>query len=433
MVFAIYTLAMTSVSSSECSSIFSESRSSLLERYRIAALRALVLADIFTTRDFEVLQALVLYLFSDTDSKLSLSLIAIASRIAQCIGLPPTTDDPSITVFETEMRVRLWWQFRGLEICSVSLLIPHAKPPFTDHTGIRAPLNVNDADLHPAMAELPVAQPGPTEMLFPLIKFEAIQWIQTSLRGKRLFQSLHPTASIKRLTTGELNETIDDLQRHIDARFTRFLDDRIPLHFLALNLIRSFFSNMRLKANHPRKRLEPKSSGGDSVDPHEVDQEELDAWFDSALQVLESRAAISQTVFSSRLYAHMAGRLDMDALIYVLSDLRQPQRLGAKADKAWKLVGQIYSTCQGSTFGSDSSFCVAMGDLVLEAWNARVQEPRITQDIEVPPYIQTLQAARATREGGERHSLDELVRPEMIDWDDAYWGTLYNVTGVNFL
>jgi len=85
--FAIYNLAITPMSSDDCQASFGESRDTLLTRYRAATVRALVVADFLTTRELEVLQALILFLFADPESELTCTLIGAAIRLGQKMGL----------------------------------------------------------------------------------------------------------------------------------------------------------------------------------------------------------------------------------------------------------------------------------------------------------------------------------------------------------
>lgn len=62
VMFSVYALAITSMKTADCVEAFGETRSVLLHRYRSAAAQALIAAELHTTRDLEVLQALVLFL-----------------------------------------------------------------------------------------------------------------------------------------------------------------------------------------------------------------------------------------------------------------------------------------------------------------------------------------------------------------------------------
>lgn len=62
MMFAIYTLAVTSLSEVECEITFQENKHSLLGKYQKACRQALINARFLQTSDLMVLQAYVLFL-----------------------------------------------------------------------------------------------------------------------------------------------------------------------------------------------------------------------------------------------------------------------------------------------------------------------------------------------------------------------------------
>jgi hypothetical protein len=62
LMFAMYLLAVTSLSSSDCQTHFGDEKGQLLKRYRNGAVQSLMAAGLFSTRELEVLQAFVLFL-----------------------------------------------------------------------------------------------------------------------------------------------------------------------------------------------------------------------------------------------------------------------------------------------------------------------------------------------------------------------------------
>jgi hypothetical protein len=66
VMFSIYALAVSSLKHADCVQVFGESKAVLLNRYRSAAALALVGLEIHSTRNLEVLQALILYLVHPT-------------------------------------------------------------------------------------------------------------------------------------------------------------------------------------------------------------------------------------------------------------------------------------------------------------------------------------------------------------------------------
>ncbi len=155
ILFAIYSLAVASMSADECQASLGETRGVLLARYRSATLRALVAADFLTTRELEVLQALVLFLFADPESELSSTLAGAAVRLGQKMGLHREHTDAKMSFFEKEMRLRLWWQLFGLDSRARVLSTPGRRPRASELGDVRLQLNLIDADLNPDMTEPP--------------------------------------------------------------------------------------------------------------------------------------------------------------------------------------------------------------------------------------------------------------------------------------
>jgi hypothetical protein len=62
IMFSVYTLAITSLSPSDCRKLFDQDKEILLEEYRRSTMQSLIAAELLSTRDLEVLQAFVLFL-----------------------------------------------------------------------------------------------------------------------------------------------------------------------------------------------------------------------------------------------------------------------------------------------------------------------------------------------------------------------------------
>ncbi|OJJ45916.1 hypothetical protein ASPZODRAFT_152870 [Penicilliopsis zonata CBS 506.65] len=386
MLFSIYMLAVTALSPEECLSLFKEPRDELVTRYRNATLRALVAADFLTTRDLEVLQAFVLYLFADCESELAATLTSAALRIGQKMGLHRDEPRLSSSFFEREMRIRLWWQLCGLDArCRpVSVSSASHSPP---ELGIRLPLNVNDADLHPDMTDAPLEPAGPTEMVFVLMKLQVTVWLQSG--NLKIFDFLNPTQT---LATEVKDAAIDQLEA-IYLHNHRRLDIRIPIHRLAVTVARLNVARLRFKVHHPRWQ-----------EKAQLPKQRKEMLFRTALTVLETLDTMLATApFSTPLLVHLTTRVQMDPLIYVLSELRE-RAAGEDVSLAWRLVERIYDAhpelipVEQTAHGS---FFTALGDLTIEAW----QKCARTETVSAPVFIQLLL---------DRHGV--LSIDEWTDW-----------------
>lgn len=75
------------------------------------------------------------------------------------------------SLFEVEMRRRLWWHICTLDVRTAQ---DHGSEPSILESAFNTelPSNINDASVHPDMSESPQSQPGKTEMMFSLVRFE---------------------------------------------------------------------------------------------------------------------------------------------------------------------------------------------------------------------------------------------------------------------
>jgi hypothetical protein len=114
--FCVYFGAVTSLSNQECESIFLQDRSVLCSRFRLGVETLLSSYQLTSTDDLRVLQAFALYLvlLRNHDAELSWKLTGLATRLGYSLGLH-REGDFGLSIFDTEIRRRLWWQITVLE------------------------------------------------------------------------------------------------------------------------------------------------------------------------------------------------------------------------------------------------------------------------------------------------------------------------------
>ena len=408
IMFAVYTLAIGSLSPSDCLKLFDQDRDTLFEQYRKSTMQSLTAAELLSTRDIEVLQAFVLFLvgidpakearsvprltatqLSDPDSDSTATLTALAVRIAQKMGLDREKPPAKHSFFETEMRIRLWWQIRGLDARArhqLSMCLP--SPEFGSH--VRLPLNVNDSELHPNMAEAPTIHTGTTEMLYCLLKHEVGQWFRTSALASKLFFKHKEQRGLFGSTQPleVKDQAIKELETIYVEKYLQHCDPRIPLHFISLSTSQLALCRMKFISHHPRNQPD----GG-----AHISQAESDFVFENGVRLLELDTECTKTQFSQQLLSSMTAKSQIDAAIYVLSELRR-RATGDLVTTAWKVVGTLYEEHPILTQDTTNTFYVALGDLTLSAWETRQRELLQRQGARIeeitPPYIYSLMATR---------------------------------------
>ncbi|KAK1566185.1 C6 zinc finger domain-containing protein [Colletotrichum navitas] len=424
MLFVIYALAVASTSGDECLLAFGETKVALSNRYRHATFRALVEADFLTTRDFEVLQALVLFLFSGPDSELTSTLTGAAIRIGQKIGLHLYKADPNISAFDGEMRVRLWWQLYGID-ARTRAAGRSSQPSAGEFGNVCLPLNVNDADLHPEMTELPTEHTGPTEMSYVLVKFEVTNWVRSSARASVILDLCSQGTARGTKQTGLEDKAIDELEARYHEKFLRHLDHNVPLYALTYAMAKIAIARMRCKVHNPRGQA---WGVGEAL----MSREKGDVLFESILTWLEMLDLALRTKFSSHLITHMTTRYTLDAYIYMISDLRR-RCSGERVALAWRLVEKLYEEHPEMIRDiSQNTFFAALGDLTLEAWEARRKELVDSQETRAaglsPAFIHSIwdqrrnQAVQVSQlSAPELQNLDAVGLMENGDLDWEYW------------
>ncbi|CAK7237365.1 hypothetical protein SCUCBS95973_009934 [Sporothrix curviconia] len=450
LLFAVYLLAVTAMGQADCEALLGESKMELLLRYRVAALRALVAADFLVARDVEVLQALLLFLMADPESDLTNNLVGVAMRLGQRLGLHQA-DSPAaakLSVFDREMRIRLWWALCGLW-ARAGLTHPTAlKTALLELGDVRLPLNVNDADLHPDMTEVPVVSSHkPTEMLCVLVKYEFSNWVRASPSITQTFEMIvrsgamgSPPAEGERAEAAAAKEehikkreedAVQRIERVYEEKFVRWLDTRIPLHGLAHAMIRLALARMRFKMYHPRNFATSAGAVHYASSGWQIPTGRLStsALFEAAVCLLEMIDYSTHSPFASHMYMHMTLLFQIDALICVTSELRQ-RASGERVALAWRLIENIHTShpeIASPATQPHKAFYTALGDLTLEAWATR--EAHLQREgsaaVVVPGFIQQLRGskvqAQAQAQGEQAVSPSAGVQVEELDLGWTCW------------
>lgn len=423
ILFAIYTLAVTSISSVDCQASFGETRSTLLTRYRAATVRALMAAEFLTTRELEVLQALVLFLLADPESDLTSTLVGAMLKLGQKMGLHRESTDPKSSLFEKEMRVRLWWQLCGLHSRSRAVT-PGMKLPPSELGDVRLPLNVNDADLHPDMIEPPIEHNGPTEMLCVLMKFEVSNWLRSSPKAAKVFENILQGPIRGKISIEMEDEAIDELEAIYQEKYLRNSDKRIPLHGLTHAMAKLAVARMRFKVHHPQRQAAV--NGGEVY----MTPEESAMLFHSAVTLLEMVDVGIHSIVSSHLFLHMTSKFQIDAYIYVISDLRK-RCSGDRVDMAWTLVKNLYNEHPELIADVENTFSGALGSLIAEASEQHKLQHFCGADgsAVTPEFFRSLLSQRRHAAQGsiqiplvpDSHDSAGLVSTNNNDIDWEYW------------
>ena len=342
-------------------------------------------------------------------------LTGVAVRIGQTIGIHRDGTVLGLSVFDTEMRRRLWWQIVQLDgqsthRCGLDF------STWSKSSNSHIPTNLNDSDLWPGMETMPAEHIGATEMIFCLVKATFEQFFKDTGSGNPFDGNLGSNTK----TMVDKDRSINELEAHLENKFLRFCDPSIPLHFVANGVARSAIYALRVMVHHPRQYPDKGAS---------MPQEEKDMLFILSLKMIELGSMDRSIEHLRHFFWNMFARLKLDVFVYMLGEL-QHRTLGESVERAWHQVKLAYEFHPEVSIIGDRSntLCVAIGNLTLKAWHCR--EIELTHILgrrpEVPAFVETL---RSQRRGGKSLSAATTILGSETSTQTAEESILDNFKG----
>ncbi|KAJ5976362.1 hypothetical protein N7481_010069 [Penicillium waksmanii] len=386
LLFAIYYVAVYSMSEEDCANYLKQKRSAIMQQYHHAARQALVNASFLRTTEFSVLQAFFLFLLParhSYDPHTYWILTGIASRIGQRIGLHQDGDKLGLPPFEVEMRRRLFCQVFPLDFrAGQSVGTEFMGLPISWDT--QPPLNINDDQIWPGMIKPPTEQKGATDMIFCLSR---------AYLGKNLSRAGNPINGAAPWGFSDYHEAerlISAAENEVEEKFVRYCDVIDPLHFLTIGLARSGLTAMRLRARLPQVR-----------DPSATDEERKEA-FHLAQKTLGIDAAVHAHGGISRFQWHIRPFFlwgTREAFIFILTVLSKSRDLITlqETETAWNSVAELYKNHE-ELFDGREALYVGLRRLTLKAWDSS-QSDNVAAE---PAFIRTLRHLQDRK--GARHN-----------------------------
>ena len=389
--FAIYSLAVLSLTEDECKELLRETRAIMLPSFVTATKAALSRARFMSSTSIVVLQALVLHILSIRDAydpRAVWSLTGVALRVAEGMGMHIDGTLLGLSPFETEIRRRVWWQLRMHDFRAAELAGQAKFRDFEiDETTPKKPANVNDSDLYPAMRQAPLESTKPTEMMWFVLRSDLATFAHAHIARMR--------KEGKAELTSEEYAALDDLQLKdkctkemedmIETKYLRFCDPSQPLHFMTLLGARLSLNLVRFIAHHPRRWAK--------LDNVSVSEQEF-VW-STVIQLLEQYNMLQSNPQLRRFAWNVPYFIQWHAVIHVLDTLRaDPLRLDAV--KAWRLIDALYQNNPEMLLSINKPIVAAVGKLCLRAFSARAdalakQKRRLSDP---PEYIIKLRELR---------------------------------------
>lgn len=402
LMFAIYFLAVTSLTTEDCQSMFGASRLQLLSKYSHGTQQALINSKFLKSLNILTLQSMVLYLLGVRkcyDPHSLWILTGVAVRISQRLGLHRDGSNHTISPFDAEIRRRTWWQIVFLDGHS-SKLAGAGFPGWLAKFDTKIPLNISDSDMSPTMKEPPKEKEGATEMLFCCLRYETAQALRAARSVKSKDGGWHIAPGPELIP--EKDQAIDELEARFEEKFIRYCDPSIPLHLLCIYIAKSVICTMRIMAHHPRQYPDKGAS---------MPQKEKDMLFSESLKELEYDSLGHTTKCIQGFLWHISSHFQFDAFIYVISELRHRTE-GEMVDRAWQQIIFSYEHRPEMITDTKNSLYVAIGNLTLKAWQKREE----TGNYQIPPprFISLLRAQRNIPDPPRRPTPPEARRQDHI-------------------
>ncbi|KAJ6032245.1 hypothetical protein N7540_002977 [Penicillium herquei] len=405
LMFAVYCIALASLPTAEVEKSFGESKKKLLARCRRGAQFAFSNASFLRTSNLMVLQALMLYILSMrafSDSHTIWTMSGVALRIAQRIGIHRDGSGYGLSVFETEIRRRIWFQLIIIDSTSAQFCGVAPSPlPVTADT--MPPMNINDTDLDPRMTDPPCEKEGPTDMIFCLARCEFGKWLRRWSNHASPSHSPWAFLSSSSMSLMEKDKAIDELEDLLEQKFLRYCDRSIPLHLATIMMARSVIHYTRLMAHHPRQYQ------GSNI---RLSQTEKDIIFDNCLKMAEYADCTQTNNDIQRFSWHTVHHMPWDAMIFMLSEMRfraDPE----EESKAWQIIGNIYTRyLRHRRIAVQLPLHRALENLMIRAWKAHTEECNLLQ--RAPISCPTIVAALI---GNSSENSQSALNPQVTNGD----------------
>ena len=314
-------------------------------------------------------------------------LTGIAVRIGQRCGLHRDDASVGLSIFEIEMRRRLWWPILILD-SKAGWLSGSGTSVLANLCDTKLPLNVNDSDLNPSMKEIPIEHTGPTEMVFCLIRCHVGEFLMQS-KSTSAFDAGWGKLSSDAWSLAEKDRAIDEFEGLLERKFLRYCDPSIPLVFISAIIARSTICRMRLVAHHPRQYPDKGAS---------LTQKERDIIFSISLKMIEYDNLFLSTDSTKRFLWHAKTHFQLDAFVYAVTELLHRRVAGELAERAWQQIIAVFEHRPNIITDTKNPLFMAVGTLTLRAWESRnatfTHQYRNSSNATEPYFINTLRAQR---------------------------------------
>ncbi|KAK5100732.1 hypothetical protein LTR24_000878 [Lithohypha guttulata] len=370
LMFSIYSVSILSLVDSDCLAMFGSSKEELLKRYQFGCQQALLDCEFLRSTDRDCLTALYLYLISarpSTDPDSLSTMLGLAIRTAQRMGLHLESTYAKCPALEAEMRRRLWWSLVLFDtrICEMAV---HRSLMLTPTWDCKPPLNVNDFDLRPEMKGPPTVQVQPTEALFAVVRSEMGEFVRHSAFHLDLI-----SPALKNVAKNIHNGPIPDggelvtLEKAMEDNYLKYCNLENPLHFMTCCMTRSYLAKNRLIEHYSR------SSTRDT-------DAQRDAALSLALEMLQCDTQLMTSPLTKGYHWYIHFHFPFPAYIHITQDLRRRPASGY-TERAWEIINDNFEARFQPEH--DLHFFKIYAAIVIQGW----KPPEQAENTSAPPRV----------------------------------------------
>lgn len=306
-------------------------------------------------------------------------MLAIAVRSAQLMGIHKESALARCTVFEAEMRRRLWWALM-LYDTRISEKSGHHDTTLTPTWDCKIPLNVSDSDMRPEMKEFPSGTAKTSEATFIVVRSELADGIRyNSAHLDFTDPSLRPLAK-EWPEKGNLSA----LEKRVEQDYLRFCDAENPIHLIAIWMARGYTAKYRLMEYFSK-----------TTDPSFSDTEEQrDVAMTSAFTMLECDTILRSSPLTKGFGWFLDLSFPFPAYIHIIQEVRR-RPMGERASQAWELMSNNADVRVLPDVKAESSVFRMFYQTILLAWEATEAEAKPGEPLAPPRIITSLRQKEA--------------------------------------
>ncbi|GAP87396.2 putative fungal specific transcription factor domain-containing protein [Rosellinia necatrix] len=379
LMFAIYLMAITSLSDAEVEQTLNESRSNLLAKYQHGTQQALFNAGFMRMPDLTVLQAYLLYCIGvrqHTDPRSLFCLTGVGVRLSQRLGLQRDGAEFGFSPFEVEERRRLWWNLAGFdrrigEMCGSTITA------ISTGGNCKLPLNINDADLNTHAKDPPPPHTGATEMIFALTRLEFSK-APGSDKMKAQLSAANPQA-VTNLADHRLSGYLDQFAHYMEETYLKFCDSKIPIHYMTLLMTRANICKMKVHSGFFRVAI---------MAPSPLPAAESEALIIQAIQMIEYDSMMQAHERLKGFLWYTKMHFPFPAYVFLLTELRH-RTTGDLCERSWETIFEHADRRKMTTL-THTPLHLAFSALFVKAWDAREAAEAANGRTLAPPRLITL-------------------------------------------